>query len=97
VAVGRATATLACLGVLLLAGCGKKKLDTAKIEDGVKQGLTERTGARINSVACPDDVEAKQGDTFRCTVRVSTGERLPIEVVQEDGDGRVRWRLVRRP
>jgi uncharacterized protein DUF4333 len=96
IAVTGITAAIACLGALMLAGCGKK-LDTDKIERGVEQGLMDRTGTKIASVTCPDDVEAKEGDTFRCTAKASSGESLQIEVVQEDDEGHVRWQLVRRP
>jgi Domain of unknown function (DUF4333) len=85
----------ACLVLLALAGCGKK-LETDKIEVEVKKVLTDRTGIQIVSVTCPDDVDVKKGDTFRCTARPSTGKPLSIEVTQEDDEGRVTWKLVRQ-
>ena len=83
-------------GALMLAGCGQK-LDTGKIESDVKRDLAGRTGAKVVSVECPGDVEPKRGDTFRCTARTAAGEQVPIEVVQEDDSGTVRWRVVRQP
>jgi hypothetical protein len=87
---------IACLGLLALAGCAKK-LDTDRVEVEVKKVLIDRTGMKIASVKCPDDVDTKKGNTFRCTARPVAGEPLAIEVVQEDGEGHVRWRLVRKP
>jgi hypothetical protein len=89
-------AGLAVAGALLLTGCGEK-LDTRRIEFDVKQKLEERTGAKVVSVDCPGDVEPKRGDTFRCTARTAAGEQVPVEVVQEDESGTVRWRVVRPP
>jgi Domain of unknown function (DUF4333)/Prokaryotic lipoprotein-attachment site len=87
-------AGLVIAGTLMLAGCGQK-LDTGKIESDVKQELAGRTGAKVVSVDCPGDVEAKRGNTFSCTARTAAGEQVPIEVIQEDGQGKVRWRVVR--
>jgi hypothetical protein len=88
-------AAAGCLALLVLAGC-TAKLDTDKIEVEVKRDLADRTGARIASVTCPDQVDAKKGDTFRCTARTVSGERVPIEVVQRDDKGSVTWRIARR-
>jgi Domain of unknown function (DUF4333) len=94
---GRVAPALALViaAAFVAAGCSQK-LDTGEIESGIQRDLAERTGTRIASVDCPDDVEADQGDRFRCTARAAAGERVPVEVIQEDGDGRVRWRLVNR-
>jgi hypothetical protein len=89
-------AGLVIAGALMLAGCGQK-LDTGKIESDVKRELVGKTGANVVSVDCPGDVEAKQGDTFQCTARTAEGGQVPIEVIQEDGEGTVRWRVVRPP
>ena len=82
-----------CLATLAMAGCASK-LDTGKIEREIKQELTSRTGAKLVAVDCPGDVKAKKGTTFRCTATSAAGARVPIEVTQEDGKGRVTWRVV---
>lgn len=84
---------LVAAGALALGGCAQK-LDTRKIESEVKKELADKTGTQIASVDCPGDVEAKKGDTFRCTATAAGGERVPIEVIQEDAKGTVRWRVV---
>jgi len=91
--VARTACALLLLGALVLAGCATK-LDSGKIEASIKKGLTDRTGTKIASVDCPGDVEAKKGDTFRCTAKAVSGERVPIEVIQQDGKGRIVWRVV---
>jgi hypothetical protein len=90
----RALAAIVCLGLLGLAGC-TSKLDTDKIESGVKGDLAKRTGARITSVKCPDEVDAKKGDRFTCTAQLAGGATLPIEVIQTDDKGSVTWRIGR--
>ena len=94
--VGRILALLACLVALALAGCASK-LDTDKIEVELKRGLADRTGARVASVTCPDDVDAKKGDAFRCTARTARGEQVALRVVQQDDEGSVTWRIVQQP
>ena len=86
---------LALLAAGVLA-CGQAKLDTGKAEAAIKAGITRQTGVKINSVKCPEDVEAREGETFRCVARASNGQRAQVEVTQRDDEGSVSWRLVRR-
>jgi hypothetical protein len=76
--------------------CGQNKLDTDRAEAAIRAGITRQTGVKIDSVRCPDDVEARQGDTFRCVARASNGQRARVEVTQRDDEGSVSWRLVRQ-
>jgi hypothetical protein len=84
---------------LALAGavsaCGQSKLDTERAEAAIGAGITRQTGVKIDSVRCPDEVEARQGETFRCLARASNGQRARVEVTQRDDEGSVSWRLVR--
>jgi len=50
---------------------------------------------KIDTVRCPDEVEARRGDTFNCVARASNGQRARVEVTQRDDEGGVSWRLVR--
>jgi hypothetical protein len=79
--------------VLATAGCGQSKLDTSRLESQIKKTLSDRTGFQIRSVACPDDVDAKKGDTFRCTVTTDRNEQVGVNVTQDDGQGGVTWKL----
>jgi hypothetical protein len=90
-------ATVAAALALLAgtAGCGKEKIDTERAESAIRAGITRQTGLRIASVSCPEDVEVRQGDTFRCVARAANGQRAAVEVTQRDGEGGVTWRLVR--
>jgi hypothetical protein len=81
---------------LLPAACGSSKLDTSALESQMKQSLAKRTGITIESVACPDDVKAKRGDTFRCTATTSRQEHVVLNVIQEDGEGAVTWKVAKR-
>jgi hypothetical protein len=74
--------------------CGDAKLDTDRAESAIRAGITRQTGVKIDSVRCPDEVEAKQGETFRCVARASNGQRARVEVTQRDDEGSVSWRLV---
>jgi Domain of unknown function (DUF4333) len=79
--------------VLLATGCGESKLDTSRLEDQIQKTLSDRTGFTIESVSCPDDVQAEKGGTFRCTVTTSRGERAVANVTQTDDKGGVTWKL----
>jgi hypothetical protein len=80
-------------GALLAAGCAEKQIDTTRAEIEIKRELSSDTGAPLESVRCPDEVEAKKGDVFRCVAVARDGSRVPIRVTQTDGDGGVRWSI----
>jgi hypothetical protein len=82
--------------IAALSGCSlKKQIDTGRAEAEIKRDLSAQTGAPLRSVRCPDEVDAKKGARFSCTAVASDGSRIPIRVVQTDGNGGVRWRVGR--
>ena len=92
---GRAALSAGLALVLLgLGACGDAKLDTDRAEAAIRSGITRQTGVKIDSVRCPDEVEARKGDTFRCLASASNGQRARVEVTQRDDEGAVSWRLV---
>ena len=82
------------LVALSAAGCGKAELDVERAEAALKSRITRQTGVEIDTVRCPQDVEAQRGDTFRCVAVASNGQRARVEVTQRDDAGNVSWRLV---
>jgi hypothetical protein len=79
-----------------LAACGEAKLDTDRAETAIRSGITRQTGVKIDSVRCPDEVQARKGETFRCVASASNGQRARVEVTQRDDEGSVSWRLIGR-
>jgi Domain of unknown function (DUF4333) len=82
---------LVCLLVTLVA-CSRY-LDVDEVEGELERGVAERTDGLNVEVDCPDDIEAKRGESFECTATADDGTRARIEVVQEDDDGTVRWEI----
>lgn len=82
------------LGAAVIGACGESRLDTDKAESAIRAGITRQTGVKIDAVRCPDEVEVRKGDTFRCVARASNGQRARVEVTQRDDEGAVSWRLV---
>jgi Domain of unknown function (DUF4333) len=83
------------LAAVATGGCGESRLDTDRVESAIRGGITRQTGVKIDTVRCPDEVKAREGDTFNCLARASNGQRARVEVTQRDGEGAVSWRLVR--
>jgi hypothetical protein len=85
---------LAAVGLAALAGCGdiegEQQVDTGEAERAVKQKLEADFNAEVRSVRCPRSVEAREGDSFRCTATVSDGSKVPVTLVQKDDSGTVR-------
>jgi len=93
----RRGAVVAGLAVMVAAsaGCGESRLDSAEIEFALRSGITRQTGVKMETVRCPDEVEAREGETFSCLARASNGQRARVEVTQRDDEGSVSWRIVR--
>jgi uncharacterized protein DUF4333 len=88
-----AACLLLLLSVVFLAGCGGRTLDTSRLETQIGRTLSERSGLPITSVDCPNDVKAKKGGQFACTVTTSSKERVRVNVTQDDDQGGVTWKL----
>lgn len=76
----------------VFAGCGTTTLDTAEVEREV-ENLAEEEDIDVDEVTCPDDVEAKEGDTFDCDIETADGVEIEAEVEQRNDEGDVRVRI----
>ena len=76
-----------CAVAVLAGGCGETVLDANEVGGEIGARIEELTGAEVESVVCPSDVEAKAGTTFTCTVTGTDGTSLTIAVRQTSADG----------
>jgi hypothetical protein len=70
-------------------------LNTDDVESRLEDRVAERVDGLELEVDCPDMLKARKGVTFDCTATAHDGSRATIEVVQEDGDGNVRWEITK--
>jgi NAD(P)H-hydrate repair Nnr-like enzyme with NAD(P)H-hydrate epimerase domain len=75
------------------AGCGETTIDNGKLQDKIKTGVTEQTGAKVKSVNCPSGVKAEKGKTFTCDITAANGQTGKITVTQSDSKGNVTWKI----
>jgi hypothetical protein len=80
------------LAALILSACGKEVVDTGDAEQRISESVAAQIKADVKSVDCPNDVDAKKGDVFTCTVTGGDGTKGPVEVRQEDDKGNVTFR-----
>jgi hypothetical protein len=78
---------------LALSACGEQKLDTAKAEKAIAQGISQQTGAQGVRVDCPSEVKIQAGNTFYCQAKASDGRQAPVRVTQKDDKGNINWKL----
>jgi hypothetical protein len=81
-----AIAAVAAMAVAV-AGCGEDTLEPDSAVQLINNSLN-KTGVEAESVECPDDVEAKEGETFDCDVTLPNGESgtFTIKIEKVEGD-----------
>lgn len=78
---------------IALAGTAcSQKLDPTSSADSIKTQVNAQLTAAgstvtITSVSCPNDIEAKQGVSFTCTLNLSNGKSLQVKGTQVDDKG----------
>ncbi|MGH2640814.1 MAG: DUF4333 domain-containing protein [Actinomycetota bacterium] len=74
--------------------CTPRMLDADQLERRLSREISERLSVANVAVECPDDAEARQGETLVCVAR-APGETqgLRIQVTQLDDDGNVAWEI----
>ena len=75
---------------LALTACGKP-LDTAKIEDTIRDSVINEGGTSLKSVICPTDIKPMPGQSFECVGVLESGAGVAIAVTQQDNQGKVQW------
>ena len=84
---GRISLGIAIVLVLALGACGTTTVKSESAEDSVVQVVSEQTGFTPDDVSCPDDVEAKVGNTFDCEFTGPDGDyTASVEIRQVDGE-----------
>jgi hypothetical protein len=81
-----ALASVAAMAVAV-AGCGEDTIEPDSAVQLINNALS-KTGVEPESVECPDDVEAKEGETFDCDVTLPNGKSgtFTIEIGKIEGD-----------
>jgi hypothetical protein len=82
---------LSIVSLIALAGCAS--LDTEGLERQIEQSIANQAAGYKVEVSCPEDVDAGEGNNFDCTVVGENGNKATIRVIQEDGEGDVRWEI----
>lgn len=90
---GRRLGTALLASAVLLLGACTAQINTAELEQQIKDELGSQSGVTPTSVDCPQDVAAEAGDTFECTAVADDGSVATITVTQSDDEGNVRWEV----
>jgi hypothetical protein len=80
----RTVLVVPAVAAVVLTGCAKT-LTAGDIESDIEGEFSNR-GFTVESVSCPDDIEAKSGETGECSL-TANGVTVPVEidVTSEDG------------
>ena len=80
----RTMLVLSAVAAVVLTGCAKT-LQADDIESDI-EGEYGNRGFAVESVSCPDDIEAKAGETGECSL-TADGVTVPVEIEVSDEDG----------
>ena len=78
---------------LLVTACGTDYVDTAKLEQTIREGVAAQMHVTITSVDCPDSRVFQLGDVFDCTAKTSDGRTLIVTVSNENGGGNLKYEV----
>jgi Domain of unknown function (DUF4333) len=82
-------ALVAVFALVGLVGCSTEtKIDPDKAAALVKDNI-HGNSVPVDSVDCPDDVTAKEGGTFDCTVNFADGKQATTTIKMTDNDGTI--------
>jgi hypothetical protein len=70
-----------------LGGCGETTIDPGKAEGLIRDSAARKEA--IESVDCPSDIEAQEGDVFDCKLVARDGSEEKITIQQVDDSGRI--------
>lgn len=82
---------------LALGGCefelsvGGSSIDSEQAAEEISGGLEDAYGEPPRSLTCPEDVDAKEGETFICEGESPEGRPFEIEVTMTDDEGGIRY------
>ena len=83
----RASTTIAAAAVALLLAACSSTVDSAELEEEIKTQLETQVGEELESVDCPEDISADEGDTFTCTLTDRNDTTLDVNGTFTDADG----------
>ncbi len=72
-----------------VAGCGETRVDADKAERLIRALVTERVGAKVAAVACPEGITASKGVKFTCRVAGTDATKGEVLLTGRDGRGSV--------
>jgi hypothetical protein len=87
------TLALAGASIFSLAACGQKVLDPSSAEKLISGEVEKQVGATPKSVSCPDDMEAKKGATYDCTLTAPNGDKVGVKLTMTNDEGRFRFEV----
>ena len=83
---------LLALAVMLTAGCSRV-LDTQSVESEIKDKLEQQLSGVTVEIDCPEDIEAKKGESFHCIATSEDDNKAKIVVTQTDDEGSIDFRV----
>ena len=88
-----AIVALACALPFTFAACGEKTLESGSAEEEISEKYSELSGEKVDKVECPDDMKAKKGEKYECTLTDSKGDEKPVDLEMTDDDGRFEFEV----
>lgn len=85
-------AALLAVPLLLVSACSGGSVERAEVEKQTKAQLEKNGAYDVDSVECPDDLDATEGKTMTCKVTLADGMKLDAALeVSSVKDGQATW------
>lgn len=81
------------LASLITTGCSNYSPDMTALESSIEDDLGDQVEDPGVTVDCPDTIEWRVGETFRCIATDSADQRARVTVHMENDAGEYYWAL----
>lgn len=71
-------------------------IDSKKLAEGIEKEVKSKN-VPVKAVTCPENIKIKKDGKFDCSIELSDGTKVVVNVVMKDEAGNVEWKTADAP